>query len=189
MLRLVVGLGNPDQRYANTRHNAGAMVIQHWAFDNSNSLFTQHGLHVCSVKENAHQCFLGIPNSYMNHSGKAIQQFLKFYRIHPCEMLVLHDELDLPTGTVRLKSHGGHRGHNGLRDIMQHLGTGDFWRIRIGIDHPGNREQVSDYVLSPPHKEEAISLERAIKHLSGLLNQLITAEHLKTQEQAIQGSF
>ncbi len=108
------------------------------------------------------QRWLLLPQTFMNHSGQAVSALTKFYRIEPADMLVLHDELDLSPGALRLKFGGGLGGHNGLKDIASHLGTQDFWRLRIGIGHPGDRNQVVDYVLKRPRKEERELIDAAL---------------------------
>jgi PTH1 family peptidyl-tRNA hydrolase len=106
--------------------------------------------------------WLLMPETFMNHSGRAVQALSSFYKIQPDQVLVVHDELDLPPGVVRLKKGGGTGGHNGVSDVAAHLGTKDFWRLRIGIGHPGVRDEVLDYVLCPPRSEELAAIEDAI---------------------------
>lgn len=160
--RLIVGLGNPGAEYADTRHNAGFWLAERIA-DRSGIRLTRearfHGLMAAS-REPAFWVLL--PQTFMNRSGQAVAALTRFYRILPNEILVLHDELDLPPGALRLKFGGGLGGHNGLKDIASHLGTQDFWRLRIGIGHPGDRNEVANYVLKPPRKEEQTEIELAL---------------------------
>jgi peptidyl-tRNA hydrolase, PTH1 family len=158
-LRIIVGLGNPGPEHLVTRHNAG-----YWFVD---LLARRHGTEFRDYRkfsgETAHirvgeqAIILLKPTTYMNRSGMSIRQLSEFFKISPADILVAHDELDLPVGSVRLKYGGGHGGHNGLRDTIAHIGDG-FWRLRLGIGHPGNKAEVIDYVLTraPPAEEELI---------------------------------
>jgi len=165
--RLVVGLGNPGAEYADTRHNAGFWLCERLAARLGAALRRESRFHGLAGRTQD-QVWLLLPQTYMNHSGQAVAALARFYRIPPAQMLVLHDELDLPPGALRLKFGGGLGGHNGLKDIAAHLGTQDFWRLRIGVGHPGDRDQVVDYVLKKPRAEERTlidaALERAIEH-------------------------
>lgn len=163
-IQLIVGLGNPGPRYSGTRHNAGAWLIdelakQHHATLKPESKFKAN---IAKITLNQHECWLAIPTTYMNESGQAISQIAKFYKIPPENILVAHDELDFPPGTVKLKSGGGHGGHNGLRDTIRHLHSNDFHRIRLGIGHPGQAKEVHDYVLHTPSKSEQQAIDDAI---------------------------
>jgi PTH1 family peptidyl-tRNA hydrolase len=165
-LRLIVGLGNPGVEYAETRHNAGFWFCERLARD----------LKVSFAKESRYQgwvanarlsdvtggIWLLMPATFMNESGRAVQALMHFYRIEPAEMLVVHDELDLPPGRMQLRFGGGLGGHNGLKSIAAHLGTQDYWRLRVGIGHPGDRNEVVNYVLRPPRKEEGIEIDTAL---------------------------
>lgn len=164
-LALVVGLGNPGQRYTATRHNAGVWWLQAWSQRlNPTAWRTESalGMHTSSVCLSGQKLRLGIPTTYMNESGRSVQAFMHYHRLLPTQLLVAHDELDLEPGDLRLKWGGGHAGHNGLRSIIQHLGSRDFFRLRIGIGHPGHKDQVSDHVLSPPRQEEQRRIDDAI---------------------------
>lgn len=165
--RLIVGLGNPGAEYEDTRHNAGFWLCERLAARLGAELRRESRFHGIAGRTRE-QVWLLMPQTYMNRSGQAVAALARFYRIPPAEMLVLHDELDLPPGTLRLKFGGGLGGHNGLKDIAAHLGTQDFWRLRIGIGHPGDRNQVVDYVLKKPRAEERVlieaALERALEH-------------------------
>ena len=164
-IRLIVGLGNPGREYDFTRHNAGfwwvdALAQQHsWSFRAENKF---HGL-VARGRLEGHELFLLKPQTFMNVSGRAVGALAQFYQIEPGQILVVHDELDLPPGGIKLKFGGGHGGHNGLKDIFSHLGTREFWRLRIGIGHPGERAAVVNYVLNAPRAEENGLIEHAVQ--------------------------
>ena len=164
-IKLIVGLGNPGDKYADTRHNAGEWLIERLArwfnvtLNAENKFFGNVGKTLMNGKEIR---FL-VPTTFMNLSGKAVGALANFYRIKPEEILVLHDELDLPPGCVKLKLGGGHGGHNGLKDIVAALGNNNnFYRLRIGIGHPGHRDLVADYVLNKPSPSEREALEKAL---------------------------
>lgn len=164
-VKLVVGLGNPGPDYSETRHNAGFWFCERLARELGVPFAREarfHGL-VAKCRVSSADFFLLKPQTFMNRSGLSVQALAHFYRIEPAEMLVVHDELDLPPGQLRLKFGGGLGGHNGLKDITSHLGTQDYWRLRIGIGHPGDRNQVIDYVLKPPRKEEAAEIDAALE--------------------------
>lgn len=160
-IKLIVGLANPGAEYAKTRHNAGQWFVEALSsepFKTESKFYASHVLtsvHSTPVR-------LMIPTTYMNESGKAVAALAQFYKISPEEILVAHDELDLPPGTARLKQGGGHGGHNGLRHLIQCLGTPNFHRLRIGIGHPGNKNMVTDFVLHAPNGDEKRLIEDAI---------------------------
>lgn len=164
-MKLIVGLGNPGEKYAATRHNVGFHWVCRLAEElgipfKSESKF--HGLCAATIRNNE-QIWLLKPQTYMNASGMAVAALARFYKISPEQVLVVHDELDLLPGAAKLKFGGGAGGHNGLKDIISRLATQDFWRLRIGIGHPGNKHAVVDYVLHPPRKEEASLIDEAIQ--------------------------
>jgi PTH1 family peptidyl-tRNA hydrolase len=166
--RLIVGLGNPGRDYEETRHNAGfwfcARLAQEWRVPLSfESRF--HGV----LGRSARNVWLLLPQTFMNRSGQAVGALARFHRIDPAEILVVHDELDIPPGQLRLKFGGGMGGHNGLKDITSHLGTQDYWRLRIGIGHPGDRNEVVNYVLKPPRREEQAEIDSAIERALNLM--------------------
>nr|VFJ48980.1 MAG: peptidyl-tRNA hydrolase [Candidatus Kentron sp. DK]VFJ58789.1 MAG: peptidyl-tRNA hydrolase [Candidatus Kentron sp. DK] len=168
-IRSIVGLGNPGPRYAMTRHNAGF-----WFLDGLASRFRQTFRasakllgEECQITETGMQCRLFKPTTFMNESGMAVTAFFRYYRESPEQLLVVHDEIDLPPGTIRLKQGGGHGGHNGLRSIIAHMGTRDFSRLRIGVGHPGHRDEVVGYVLHPAREEEQTLIEQAIARAYG----------------------
>lgn len=181
---LIVGLGNPGAEYELTRHNAGAWFASSLADDANISMrFTPkfHGMHgVAKVK--GHDCHLLIPTTFMNLSGQAVSALANYYKIPPQSILVAHDELDVPVGTIRLKFDGGHGGHNGLRDIIRHLGTNQFHRLRIGVGHPGTGKDVANYVLSPPKKNEREEIDSALRHAEGILPLVMQGEFQKAMQ-------
>lgn len=156
-IKLILGLANPGERYAPTRHNAGEWFIN--LFIPSHAWKTENTLHARVAKK---EILFAIPTTYMNLSGQAAQALCHYYKIMPEEMLVVHDEIDLPVGTIRLKQGGGHGGHNGLRDIIKHCNTQNFWRLRIGVGRPAQSSQVEHYVLNPPSKEERALIDAAL---------------------------
>lgn len=161
-LRLIVGLGNPGAEYAETRHNAGFWFCERLARELGAGFGKESRFHGWVAQAREAKLWLLMPATYMNHSGQAVQALTHFHRIAPAEMLVVHDEIDLPPGQMRLKFGGGLGGHNGLKDISAHLGTNDYWRLRLGVGHPGERSEVVTYVLKPPRKEESAELEAAL---------------------------
>jgi len=165
-LKLVVGLGNPGAEYTETRHNAGFWFCERLADELKTSFGKESRYHGWVANARDAGIWLLMPATYMNDSGRAVLALAHYYRILPDEMLVVHDELDLPPGRAQLRLGGGLGGHNGLKSLASHLGTQDFWRLRLGIGHPGDRAEVVNYVLKPPRKEEAehigAALERAL---------------------------
>ena len=160
--RLVVGLGNPGAEYADSRHNAGFWLCERLAAALGAELKRESRFHGIAGRTRE-QVWLLMPQTFMNGSGQSVAALARFYRIPPADMVVLHDELDLSPGSLRLKFGGGLGGHNGLKDIAAHLGTQDFWRLRIGVGHPGDRNQVVDYVLKKPRREERELIEEALE--------------------------
>lgn len=163
-LRLIIGLGNPGPEYAETRHNAGFWFCERLARELGTSFARESRYHgfVAKARVGGADTWLLMPQTFMNRSGQAVQALAHFYRIEPAEMLVVHDELDIPPGQMRLKFGGGLGGHNGLKDITGHLGTQDYWRLRVGIGHPGDRNDVINYVLKPPRREEREEIDAAL---------------------------
>src|SRR5258708_4152640 len=157
-LRIIVGLGNPGPEHQVTRHNAGFWFVDLLARRHGGEFrdYRKYSGETAKISVEGHEVVLLKPTTYMNRSGLSIRQLSEFYKIPPEEILVAHDELDLPVGTVRLKQGGGHGGHNGLRDTIAHIGEA-FWRLRLGNGHPGNEPEVIDYVLArPPRPEQHI---------------------------------
>jgi PTH1 family peptidyl-tRNA hydrolase len=157
-LKLIVGLGNPGPRYEHTRHNAGFWFVDLLA-DRAGGRFALDSKvqgELARIVLCGDELRLLKPQTFMNLSGQSAGAVARFFKLAPEQVLVAHDELDLPPGTARLKRGGGHGGHNGLRDLIRHIGA-DFWRLRIGIGHPGHRDQVTDYVLTrAPLDEDAL---------------------------------
>ncbi len=178
-IQLIVGLGNPGQEYENTRHNAGAWFVETLADIANTSLRHAnkfHGMHA-QVKMNGHDCHLLIPTTFMNLSGQAVNALASYYKLTPEQILVAHDEIDLPTGDIRLKFDGGHGGHNGLRDIIKHLGTNKFYRLRIGVGRPLKTSgEVVDYVLNAPRKEERKQIDDALHETQKVLTLLFEGQ-------------
>lgn len=173
-LKLIVGLGNPGDQYARTRHNAG------WWFVDA-LLAQRHGswrhqqrqpVELARVLIDQSELWLAKPTAYMNQSGAPVAAIAHFYRIAPQEMLLVHDDIDLPPGVVRLKEGGGHGGHNGLRDVIAHIGA-DFWRLRLGVGHPGAKERVIESVLDRPTADEqqliGAAMQRGLEAIPELL--------------------
>ena len=181
-IRLIVGLGNPGIQYEGTRHNAGAFFVR--------LLAKRHGLSL-NPDRNAlgdsargviagHDLRLLVPETYMNESGRSIAAMSRYYRIEPDAILIAHDELDIPAGESRFKHDGGHGGHNGLRDIIPALGGHrDFWRLRIGIGHPGSAKKVSAWVLSKASTADQVSIEASIEAAISALPLLLDGEDVK----------
>ncbi|WP_018935297.1 aminoacyl-tRNA hydrolase [Thioalkalivibrio sp. ALJ24] len=164
-IRLVVGLGNPGPRYAETRHNAGFWFVDALARDHG-TRFRAEGRfdgEAARLTLPEGDAWLLKPMSFMNKSGLPVRKCTDFYRIAPEEILVVHDELDLEPGVVRLKHGGGHGGHNGLRDLHRHLGGPEYSRLRVGIGHPGERDQVVPYVLDRPGRDDARAIDAALQ--------------------------
>ena len=158
---MIVGLGNPGPEHDRDRHNVGFWLADELAgsigFKGDHKLLGD----ACQVSLNQHNVRVLKPTTFMNHSGQSMRRAIDYFKLSPERTLVIHDDLDLPPGTARLKRGGGHGGHNGLRDIITHCGR-DFLRLRIGIGHPGRKEQVVGYVLRPPGKDELVDIRHAI---------------------------
>ena len=153
-IRLVVGLGNPGKEYERTRHNAGFWLVERFAAHRRRRCARTASTRRWSAA-GTNGAWLVMPQTFMNASGRAVQMLAGFFKIPPEEILVVHDELDFPPGTARIKQGGGIAGHNGLRDISQRLGSHDYWRLRLGIGQPGDQDVVADYVLGRPSAEDA----------------------------------
>ena len=177
-IRLIVGLGNPGLEYKTTRHNAGFWWVDKIAQQCSAKLSLSgkfQGL-AAKVVLFSHEVWLLEPQTYMNLSGQSVKALAHFYKILPEEILVVHDELDLPVGCAKLKNGGGHGGHNGLKNIQALLGTPNFWRLRIGISHPGDKSQVTDFVLKPPTKNEMENIVIAMEEAMAVLPQMVSGD-------------
>jgi PTH1 family peptidyl-tRNA hydrolase len=174
-IQLFVGLGNPGAEYEATRHNAGFWWVDQLAAETATKLSVESkflGI-AGKLKSAGHEGWLLKPTTFMNASGRSVAALARFYKIEPQAILVIHDELDLPPGGVKMKKGGGHGGHNGLKDIAAHLGTNDFWRVRLGIGHPGDRNAVINYVLHPPLPDEMPLIEANIDESTTLLPMLL----------------
>ncbi len=165
-MKLIVGLGNPGRKYEATRHNAGFWWVDEVARAAGAAFRREARFHGEIARVPRSEMWLLKPDTFMNESGRSVGALATFYRIEPAEILVAHDELDLPPGSVKLKFGGGLSGHNGLRDIAPVLGTQDFWRLRIGIGHPRDlapsQQEVTDYVLHPPRTDERKAIGEAL---------------------------
>lgn len=164
MIRLIAGLGNPGPEYEATRHNAGFWFVDAVARELKVSLVPERSYFGLATRASTRHgsVWLLEPMTFMNLSGKSVAALARFFKIAPQEILVAHDELDLPPGQMKIKLGGGHAGHNGLKDIQAQLGSADFWRLRLGIGHPGVKSEVADYVLRKPAPEHREALEQCI---------------------------
>jgi len=183
-LKVIVGLGNPGSKYTETRHNAGFWFIDEVARQYSGIFRVEKKFHseLAKISIDGKNIWLLKPDTFMNRSGLAVKSLLSFYRITAEQLLVVHDEIDLPPGTAKLKTGGGHGGHNGLRDIINQLGTKDFHRLRIGVGHPGSKDQVVDYVLHNASRNDRILIDRDIDDAVAVLPALASGAF----EQAMQ---
>lgn len=185
-IRLIVGLGNPGKEHEGTRHNAGAFFVQALAQQAGASLKAESKFwgNMTRVTIAGQDLRLLVPTTFMNRSGKSVAAVAKFYQIAPEEILIAHDELDIPVGQARFKQGGGHGGHNGLRDIIPQLGgNADFYRLRIGIGHPGSAAKVSGYVLSKPSAADRITLDQTIDDATRALPLLLEGDAVKAMTQ------
>ena len=192
--RLIVGLGNPGKDYERTRHNAGFWLVERFAIQSGVALRKDGKYQALVGRLDSNGAWLVLPQSFMNASGRAVQMLAGFFKILPAQILVVHDELDFAPGVARMKQGGGIAGHNGLKDISQRLGSHDYWRLRLGIGHPGERNAVTDYVLQKPSIEDREAIDGAIARaldalplclagdLQGAMLKLHTAEKEKTAE-------
>jgi PTH1 family peptidyl-tRNA hydrolase len=178
MIKLIVGLGNPGPEYEATRHNAGFWWVDEAARQLGARLVAERAYFGLVARLNRPQgpVWLLEPQTYMNLSGKSVAAIARFFKIAPAEILVVHDELDLPPGQMKLKQGGSHAGHNGLRDIHAQLGSADYWRLRLGIGHPGVKAEVVDYVLRKPPSDQREAIEKAIVESMIALDLLIDGE-------------
>ena len=178
-IKLIVGLGNPGQQYRFTRHNAGAMFLETLCDDYKEELKAETKFFGMAgrININGQDIRLLFPSTFVNKSGQAVAAMVNYFKIKPIEVLVAYDELDLPVGTTRLKKGGGHGGHNGIRDIIKAIGSQDFNRLRIGIDHPGEARKVSNYVLNEPSKSDADQIQADIDKAISILPLLVTGDY------------
>lgn len=195
--QLIVGLGNPGPDYSATRHNAGFWCIDRLAAQHTVSFRSENRLYgeVARLPIRCSDCWLLKPATWMNESGRAVQALLSFYKLDIERTLVIHDEIDLPPGTIRLKTGGGHGGHNGLRDIIQKTGSNSFSRLRIGVGHPGSKDQVISSVLGRASAEDQKLIDAAIEDvlqlmpgiIQGDLQKAMTVLHTREKDQAESG--
>ena len=185
MIKLLVGLGNPGQEYEATRHNAGFWWLQDVARELKVNLTAERAYHgrVGRTQVQGSNLWLLEPQTFMNLSGKSVAALARFFKIAPEEILVAHDELDLPPGQAKLKFGGGHAGQNGLRDIHAQLGTGNYWRLRIGIGHPGDKSEVSNWVLGKPMAEQRTAMQAAIARSVTAIDSIVRGEMEKAMQQ------
>lgn len=187
-IRLIIGLGNPGAEYEKTRHNAGFWLADEYAkkLHASYTLEKTMAGWVAKGRYEGQAIIIAKPTTFMNRSGQTAGALMRFYKLQPEQILVLHDELDLLPGQAKLKKGGGHAGHNGLRDIQQVLSSPDFWRLRIGIGHPrtlGLAQPVSPFVLSPPRADERKAIEDTLWRCDHILNALLDGDFdLATQQ-------
>ena len=173
-LTIIAGLGNPDERYAQTPHNAGFWFVDALARDAGTQFRYEKRFdaEVCKITIAGEEVWLMKPQSYMNLSGGPIRSMLDYYRLKTNELLVAHDEIDLPPGTVRLKKNGGHGGHNGLRDVIQHCGQ-DFMRLRLGVGHPGQKDKVTGYVLKRASGDVESAILKNVDEATAVMSLLV----------------
>ena len=173
-LKLIVGLGNPGPEYARTRHNAGFWLVDELARRHGGTFRFEgkHQAELARIRVGDDELWLAKPMTFMNRSGGPVSSVLGFYKVSPAQMLVAHDEIDLPSGTVRLKQAGGHGGHNGLRDLIAAQGDG-FWRLRIGVGHPGSKGEVVDFVLTRAGADEQRAIDETIVAGADAIEQML----------------
>lgn len=187
-IRLIIGLGNPGAEYEKTRHNAGFWLADEYAekLHGSYTLEKNMAGWVAKGRYDGQVVIIAKPTTFMNRSGQTTGALMRFYKLQPEQILVLHDELDLLPGQAKLKKGGGHAGHNGLRDIQQVLASPDFWRLRIGIGHPrtlGLAQPVSPFVLSPPRADERQAIQDTLWRCDHILHALLDGHFdLATQQ-------
>ena len=188
-LRIIAGLGNPEDRYERTLHNAGFWFVDALArkYGGDFRYDKKFDAEYCRINLHGDDVWLIKPQSYMNMSGGPVRAMLDYYRLKVGDLLVAHDEIDLKAGTARLKCGGGHGGHNGLRDIISHLGTKDFQRLRIGVDHPGSKDLVVDYVLKRPDQKDRQAIEESINDALRVMPRIAAGEWEKAVHQLHSG--
>ena len=176
-IRIIAGLGNPEERYERTLHNAGFWFVDALArkYGGRFRFEKKFDADYCRINLHGEDVWLVKPQSYMNNSGQPIRGLLDYYRLRVTELLVAHDEIDLPPGTVRLKEGGGHGGHNGLRDIVRHCGA-EFVRLRLGVGHPGEKDMVTNYVLKRGSGDVEAAIERNIDDAIDVMPELVEGD-------------
>ena len=178
-IKLIVGLGNPGPEYQKTRHNAGVWLIDEITSQYPTALKNEKKFHGRSGRTRIadQDVHLLIPSTFMNRSGLSVAAVCNFYKIKPEEVLVAHDELDLEPGKVKLKRGGGHGGHNGLRDIITQLGSKEFHRLRLGIGHPGSKDQVTAYVLGKAPNADTSAINQCLNDCVSQLSKIVSGDH------------
>ncbi len=178
-LKVIVGLGNPGPKHDSDRHNAGVIFLHHLCksyggtLSGESKFFGEFG----SISVDGHEIKLLFPTTFMNHSGKSVSALCKFFKIEPQHLLVAYDEIDFDVGVTRFKGGGGHGGHNGIRDIISALGgQNGFYRLRIGVGHPGHKSMVANYVLSPPSRTEAQIIMSGIEEAIRVIPKAVAGE-------------
>lgn len=176
-ISLIVGLGNPGDKYTATRHNAGFWFLDRLAghFNATFKTDSKFKGEVASFQQGSGRVWLLKPNTFMNLSGESLGPFAKYYQIDPLEVLVVHDELDLQPGIARYKKAGGHGGHNGLRDIFKHYSK-DFWRLRIGVGHPGDKSKVLSFVMKPSPRAEMDLIDNAMDRAMDTMPEVLSGD-------------
>ena len=185
MIKLICALGNPGDRYAQTRHNAGFWFLgklssaENFGLNQSSRFKSLVG----DFRHAARVIRVIAPQTFMNKSGEALVPFAQFYQVQPEEIMVVHDEIDLPPGVTRFKTGGGHGGHNGLRDIIRLLGAKDFHRLRVGVGHPGEKSKVVSYVLNQPTSAEAQMIDASLDRALAVLPKILDGEYVKAMNE------
>jgi PTH1 family peptidyl-tRNA hydrolase len=176
-IRIIAGLGNPEDKYERTLHNAGFWFVDALArkYGGMFRYEKKFDAEYCRINLHGEDVWLVKPQSYMNNSGSPVRALLDYYRLRPNELLVAHDEIDLPPGTVRIKEGGGHGGHNGLRDIIRHCGA-DFVRLRLGVGHPGEKHKVTNYVLKRGSSDVEAAVERNVDDALAVMPELVDGD-------------
>jgi peptidyl-tRNA hydrolase, PTH1 family len=193
-MKLVVGLGNPGDKYKATRHNAGFWLVERLAAETQTVLRKDGKFQALVGRHEASGAWLVLPQSFMNSSGRPVQMMASFFKIQPADILIVHDELDLPPGTARLKLGGGIAGHNGLKDISGRLASHDYWRLRLGIGRPAEKGAAVEFVLHRPPQDERTAIDEAIGHalevmplvLAGDLQGAMLKLHTQEQEDKVE---
>lgn len=180
-ISLIVGLGNPGNEYTTTRHNVGWWFLDEFAKQNNINLKAETKFKGLYAK-GGNDVHLIEPTTFMNRSGSSVVAITNFFKISPEQILVVHDDLDLPPGTIKLKIGGGHGGHNGLRSIISNIGSNEFLRIRIGIGHPGHRELVESFVLSRPSKSDSDLINHSISNCLYNIDDILSGNHQKVMQ-------
>ncbi len=178
MIKLIVGLGNPGQEYEKTRHNAGFLFLD-YLFSGAWLNEPRFNGQTAILKIGNNSIRLLKPMTFMNRSGQAVGNMTRYYKINLDEILVVHDELDFSPGIIKLKKGGGHAGHNGLKDIISHLNSNDFYRLRVGVGRPNSSEQVAKYVLSEPEKAESMEIFSAYAKAGFYIEQIVDEDIVK----------